>query len=92
MWHGDRAWLKDRLAGLEHSLHGVARYENGRGLLEDALGWNYLDWVAEWQAAVLNVRLEQEKADTITEPKRVFMPDQPFFADPYFAKLTGKTV
>ena len=48
--------------------------------------------VAEWQAAVLNVRLEQEKADTITEPKRVFMPDQPFFADPYFAKLTGKTV
>ena len=48
--------------------------------------------VAEWQAAILNVWLEQEKAAVITEPKRVYMPDQPFFADPYFAKLTGKTV
>lgn len=49
MWHGDRAWLKDRLAGLEHSLHGVARYENARGLLENAWGYNYLDWVADWK-------------------------------------------
>ena len=49
MWHGERAWLKGRLAGLEHSLHGVARYENARGLLENAWGWNYLDWVADWK-------------------------------------------
>ena len=49
LWHDDRRWLEDRLAGVEHSLHGVARYENGRGLLENAWGWNYLDWVADWE-------------------------------------------
>ena len=48
-WHADRDWLADRMPGIEHSLMGVARYENARGLLENARGWNYLDWVAEWK-------------------------------------------
>ena len=50
LWHADRLWLKDRLAGVEHSLYGAARYENARGLLENAWGWNYLDWAADWKS------------------------------------------
>lgn len=48
-WHGDAAWLKARLPGLEHTMLGLGLHENRRGLLEDAPGWNYLDWVAEWR-------------------------------------------
>lgn len=48
-WHGDAAWLKARLPGLEHTMLGLGRHENGRGLLEDVPGWSYLDWVAEWR-------------------------------------------
>ena len=47
-WHADRAWLAERMPGVEHSLAGVAKYENAHGLLENARGWNYLDWVADW--------------------------------------------
>lgn len=48
-WHGDAAWLKARLPGLEHTMLGLGAYENGQGLLEDVPGWSYLDWVAEWR-------------------------------------------
>lgn len=48
-WHGDAAWLKARLPGLEHTMLGLGASENGRGLLEDVFGWCYFDWVAEWR-------------------------------------------
>lgn len=48
-WHGNEAWLRERLPGLEHTMLGVGRFENGRGLLENVPGWSYLDWVAEWR-------------------------------------------
>ena len=50
--------------------------------------------VAEWQAALIPALLENLQPMTeTTKPEYVFMPDQPFFTDPYFVKLTGcKTV
>lgn len=50
LWHGDPDWLKARSPGIEHTMLGIGRYENGRGLLEDIPGWCYFDWVAEWRA------------------------------------------
>lgn len=50
LWHADRAWLADRMPGVEHSMAGAGRYENARGLLENAWGWNYLDWVEQWKS------------------------------------------
>ena len=48
-WHADEQWLRERLPGLAHTLYGLSLYENADGLLQDAPGWNYLDWVAEWK-------------------------------------------
>jgi hypothetical protein len=49
LWHSNREWLADRMPGVEHSLMGIGRYENRRGLLENAWGWNYLDWTEPWK-------------------------------------------
>ena len=48
LWHGDLGFMKSRLAGIGHSLGGIAAYENGDGLLENLPGWNFVDWVPEW--------------------------------------------
>lgn len=47
--HTNVAWLKARLPGLNHTLMGFATYENAEGLLGKTPGWNFVDWVPEWQ-------------------------------------------
>ena len=49
LWRDDADWLKARLPGLEHTMLGMGRHENARGLLQDVPGWNYLDWVLDWR-------------------------------------------
>lgn len=49
LWHADRDWLKARLPGVEHTMLGLGRYENRRGLLESVPGWNYFDWTEPWR-------------------------------------------
>jgi len=46
--HANRTWLKARLPGLNHTLMGLATYENADGLLGKTPGWNFVDWVPEW--------------------------------------------
>ena len=46
--HANRDWLKARLPGLNHTLMGFATQENGDGLLGKTPGWNFVDWVPEW--------------------------------------------
>ena len=51
MWGGreNLAWLKDRFAGVTHTLLSYARIENADGLLVDPPGWNFLDWTKGWE-------------------------------------------
>jgi len=51
MWGGEEniPWLKDRLAGVTHTLMSYARIENDAGLLVDPPGWNFLDWTKGWE-------------------------------------------
>ena len=46
--HANRDWLKARLPGLNHTLMGMATYENADGLLGKTPGWNFVDWVSGW--------------------------------------------
>ena len=48
-WRADPKWLKARLPGVEHTMLGMGRHENARGLLQDVPGWSYLDWVFDWR-------------------------------------------
>jgi len=47
------AWLKTRAIGLRHTLFGLSGYENAAGLLENAPGWSFIDWVPEWHAGTV---------------------------------------
>ena len=44
----NRIWLVSMLAGLNHTLMGLAQYENAEGLLGKTPGWNFVDWVPTW--------------------------------------------
>lgn len=50
-WGGEaeRAWLKDRLPGVMHTLMAYERIEDAAGLLVDPPGWNFLDWTKDWE-------------------------------------------
>ena len=48
MNHADTDWLKARLPGMRKSMAGMEYYENGKGLLENLPGWNFMDWVVGW--------------------------------------------
>ena len=51
MWGGEEnvPWLKDRFAGVTHTLMSYGRIENEAGLLVDPPGWNFLDWTKGWE-------------------------------------------
>lgn len=46
--HTNVDWLKARLPGLNHTLMGLETYANAEGLLGKTPGWNFVDWVPEW--------------------------------------------
>ena len=47
-WHGADRFLRARIPGIRHTLGAVALYANKDGLLEGLPGWNFMDWVPEW--------------------------------------------
>ena len=47
-WHGADEFLRARIPGIRHTLGAVALYANADGLLENLPGWNFMDWVPEW--------------------------------------------
>ena len=52
LWGGEDSadWLKDRFAGVTHTLVSLRRAEDATGLLVDPPGWNFLDWAKEWMS------------------------------------------
>ncbi|MBO4447980.1 MAG: hypothetical protein J5807_00655, partial [Kiritimatiellae bacterium] len=52
MNHADRAWLEARIPGMRKSMAGCEIYENGRGLVENTPGWNFMDWTPGWKKGV----------------------------------------
>ena len=50
-WGGEASlpWLKDRFAGVMHTLFAYSRIEDESGLLVDPPGWNFLDWTKGWE-------------------------------------------
>ena len=49
MNHADREWLRMRLPAMRHSMSGCELYENAEGLIENAPGWMFMDWPANWR-------------------------------------------
>ena len=47
-WHGADEFLRARIPGIRHTLGVIALYENAEGLLENLPGWNFVDWVPDW--------------------------------------------
>ena len=50
--HDDPATVRARLPGLCHTLLGMEDFANGDGLLGATQGWNFVDWVPEWDHGV----------------------------------------
>jgi len=46
--HTNRAWLKERVAGMNHTLMGCESFAREDGLLVKTPGWNFVDWVPRW--------------------------------------------
>jgi len=46
---GNATWLRDRFAGVTHTMMSYARIENADGVLVDPPGWNFLDWTKGWE-------------------------------------------
>ena len=46
--HTNRAWLKARMPGVNHSLLGLDASADETGLLRRTPGWNFVDWVPGW--------------------------------------------
>ena len=49
MNHTNKAWLKARVPGMNHTLMGLSRFENADGLLAGTPGWNFVDWARTWK-------------------------------------------
>lgn len=45
----DKTWLKSRLPSLAHVIAGLHSLENETGLIIDAPGWNFIDWIGDFE-------------------------------------------
>ena len=50
--HENAAWLREKLPGLNHTLMGMDAFLRDDGLLGKTPGWNFVDWVPEWNFGV----------------------------------------
>ena len=51
-WRGEAELVRSLLAGTRTVLDAHLLHINSQGLLENLRGWNFLDWVVEWQDGV----------------------------------------
>ena len=49
--HANRDWLRMRLPGMNHTLMGFEAFARADGLLGRTPGWNFVDWVPDWNTA-----------------------------------------
>jgi len=47
-WRDDPAFVRDRLPGMRATLEGFRRQMGTNGLLQAPEGWNFTDWLPEW--------------------------------------------
>ena len=50
--HANAGWLRAKLPGLNHTLMGMDAFLREDGLLGKTPGWNFVDWVPEWDFGV----------------------------------------
>jgi alpha-L-rhamnosidase len=51
-WRGEADFVRSLLPGTRAVLDAHLLHLNSRGLLENLRGWNFLDWVTEWEGGV----------------------------------------
>jgi alpha-L-rhamnosidase len=51
-WRGEADFIRSLLPGVRAILDAHLEHINARGLLENLRGWNFLDWVKEWEGGV----------------------------------------
>jgi len=49
LWHDDAEWVRARMPSVRRLLFGVEAYLGNDGLLHDLPGWNFIDWVPQWE-------------------------------------------
>lgn len=49
-WRDDLDFVRARMPGARAILDGFAPYTNAAGLIEAPEGWNFMDWVPEWES------------------------------------------
>lgn len=52
LWRDDVEFVRDRMGGVRAVLDAFRRWVNADGLLEAPEGWNFIDWVAGWDAGI----------------------------------------
>ena len=52
MWSGDVGFLRSCLTGVRSVLEAFLRKRNSEGLIELDSGWNFLDWVPQWEMGI----------------------------------------
>ncbi len=52
LWRGDVEFIKQRMPGVRNVLDGVISFLNRDGLIERPVGWNFIDWVPQWNDGV----------------------------------------
>ncbi len=55
-------YIKQFLPGLRATLEGFERFKNNQGLLEKLEGWNFLDWVKDWDTGIPPGALESSNS------------------------------
>ncbi len=52
LWRDDAAFVRARMPGVRAVLDAFAQCVNGDGLLKAVQGWNFVDWVPNWDAGM----------------------------------------
>ncbi len=48
-WRGDRSFVHERMEGVRAVINAWFGFRNRRGLIEAPPGWNFTDWVPQWE-------------------------------------------
>lgn len=52
LWRDDAAFVRERMPGVRAVLDAFAQRVNSNGLLEAVAGWNFVDWVPNWDGGM----------------------------------------
>jgi hypothetical protein len=52
MWRGDKEFIKRKMPGVRGVIDAFVRQRNQAGFVVSPVGWNFMDWVPEWERGV----------------------------------------